>query len=156
MLNPYIIIGLLLGAVGLFGSGVSIGVRWERNDTLARIAVAQNTAIAAANAVAATQIERTVAAAKAEGQARLKARDIKHRGELDAAKKSRPECGRDDESLRLLIDAIDAANGNESAPSVVPDAVRPSLKTSGWLGIGGKALGIRSLGTDGGVSAAPR
>jgi hypothetical protein len=141
-LNPYILLASLVFAIGLFGGGVSIGVKWERRDALAAVVTAQNKAIDDANTAVDLAIERTVSAAKKESAARLAARDARHRGELDAAKKSRPECARDAGSLGLLNDAIAAANGEANAGSKLPDEVRPADATGGWLGPIRSKLGI--------------
>jgi len=146
MPNPYILLLCFAGAVGLFASGVSIGVKWERNDTLARVAVAQDTAIKSANAAVALETERALAREKADAAARAKAREVRHKGELDAAKKSRPECARDPESQRLLHDAIDAANGSASDTGRMPASVRPSGEASGRLGALREKLGIPGSG----------
>lgn len=155
-MNPYVIISLMVLCLGLFGTGVSIGVKWERNDTLARIAVAQDTAIKAANAGVALETERALARAKAEADARARYREVRHKGELDAAKKSRPECARDSESIGLLRDAIRESNGQASAAAAVSEPVRADGGTAGWLGTIGKKLGIQGGGSVRPMPATPQ
>lgn len=140
--NPYVLLFLALSAVGMFASGVSIGVKWERRDALANLAAVQIKAIDDANTAVELAIQRTVAEAKKESDARLANRTAKLKGELDAAKKSRPECARDAESLSLLNDAIRSAN--DEIPTVVklPDEVRPAYAPGGWLGVIGTKLGV--------------
>jgi len=155
MPSPTVLLVCLALGLGLFGSGVSIGVKWERNDTLARIAVAQDTAIKAANAAVAAETERAVAREKAAATARAKAREIRFQGELDAAKKSRPECARDAVSMGLLNSAIDDANGGASTPGGMRAPVRSVGEASGWLGAITEKLGIQSGGAVRPVPAAP-
>jgi hypothetical protein len=140
--NPYVLLFFLVGALGLFGSGVSIGVKWERRDSLALRDAAQVKAIADANSAVEAAIQRTVAAAKREADARLASRTARLKGEIDAAKKSRPECSRDAESLGLLNDAIRSANGETSASGKLPDTVRPADGPGRWFGIGRSPVGI--------------
>lgn len=144
--NPYVLLFFLVGALGLFGSGVSIGVKWERRDALALRDAAQVKAIADANTAVEAAIKRTVAAAKREADARLASRTAKLKGELDAAKKSRPECSRDPESVGLLNSAIADANGEAPAAGKLPDEVRPAAATGGWVGTVREALGVRGSG----------
>lgn len=146
MPSPTVLFVCLALGLGLFSSGVSIGVKWERNDTLAKIAVAQDAAIAAANAAVAAETERAVAREKAAATARAKAREVRHLGELDAAKKSRPECARDSDSMRLLNSAIDDANGGATAPGGMRAPVRPAGETAGWLGTIVEKLGVPGRG----------
>lgn len=155
-MNPYSMLAIVFLCLGLFGSGVSIGVKWERNDTLARIAVAQDTAIKAANAGVALETERVLTRAKAEADARARYREVKYKGELDAIKKSRPECQRDGESLGLLRDAIREANGDKgSSATTVPEPVRADGGAFGWLGAIGSKLGVSSGGAVRSVPATP-
>lgn len=144
--HPYVLLGLLLGALGMFASGVSIGVKWERRDALVARDAAQVKAIADANTAVDLAIKRTVAEAKKESDARLAARSIRHKGELDAAKKSRPECGRDLDSVGLLNSAIADANGEAPAADKLPDAVRPAAAPGGRLGTVRSSMGIRGGG----------
>ena len=146
MPSPTVLLLCVAFGLGLFGSGVSIGVKWERNDTLARIATAQDTAIKAANAAVALETERALAREKAAASARAKAREIKHQGELDAAKKSRHECARDAESQRLLHSAIDDANGNTGASGGMSAPVRPAGEAAGWIGTVREKLGVSGSG----------
>ena len=155
-MNPYVLIAALVGAIGLFLTGISIGVKWEKNDTLAKIAVAQDTAIKGANQAATAEIERTVAAAKTEADARIKASSLRQKGELDAAKKARPECARDDVSMGLLYQSIDAANDHPSTTVKLPDPVRFSTKATDWFGLGRKELGVQDSGANGSLPSAAR
>ena len=126
MPNPYFLLAGLVFALGLFASGVSVGYRWENRAHAAAVLAAQNEAIDQANRDTDAATARAVAQAKAEAQARLAATTIRLRGERDAAVKARPECLRDTDSQRLLVESIAAANGQTPAGSSVPDAVRPA------------------------------
>lgn len=59
----------------------------------------------------------TALAAQARSQAT-------QRGTKDATLKARPDCGRDGDSVRLLTDAIDAANGAAPSAGSMPAGVR--------------------------------
>jgi hypothetical protein len=143
MFNPYALLAGLVFAIGLFGSGVSIGYKWSERSHGAALAAAQVKAINDANTAVDLAIQRTLASAKKEADARLAARSIRHKGELDAAKKSRPECSRDAESVGLLNSAIADANGETPAGTKLSDEVRPTSAPGGWLGTVREALGVR-------------
>jgi hypothetical protein len=142
MFSPTGLLVMLLAALGLFGSGVSIGYKWSERAHGAALAAVQVKAIDDANSAVELAIKRTVAAAKKESDARLAARTARLKGEMDAVKKSRPECARDAESLGLLNSAIDSANGEASAGAKLPDDVRPPDTPGGWLGTVREKLGI--------------
>ena len=142
MFHPYVLLGCLVFALGLFGSGVSIGYKWSERRVAADVLTAQVAAIERANSDAEIEKQRALSAAKAEADARAKARAVRHRGELDAALKARPECARDVDSLGMLNDAINAANDQAGSAGKLPDAVRTDLKTTDWLGTGRAKLGI--------------
>lgn len=155
MPSPTVLLVCLVFGLGLFGSGVSIGVKWERNDTLARVAAAQDVAIKAANAAVAAETERAVAREKTAASARAKAREVRHQGELDAIKKSRPECNRDQQSMGLLNSAIDAANDIESAATGMRESMRSAGKTTGRIRAIAEELGVSDGGTVRGMPAPP-
>lgn len=125
MPNPYLLLAGLVFALGLFGSGVSIGYKWSERSHVADVVAAQNAAIERANADAEAEKQRALAAAKKEADARLAARTARMKGEQDAIIKSRAMCARDAESLGLLQQSIDAANGQGSTDQRLPDPVRP-------------------------------
>jgi len=147
MPNPYAIIAGIVFAISLFFAGVSVGYKYEAGANARALAVAQDTAIKAANLAAAAETERSVSAAKAEAASRLASNNAKHKGELDALKKSRAACARDAESMGLLNDAIDVANGVATTPAVVPVTVRPVDQALGRLGTLVEKLGVPSNGS---------
>ena len=156
MFNPTVLLFGLVFALGLFGTGVSIGVKWERRDALANLNAVQIKAIDDANTAVGLAVERTLASAKKETAAKLAYRERRHKGELDAAKKSRPECARDAESIGLLNDAIRTANGEAPPGTKLPDEVRPATGSGGWLGTVREAMGIRNDRDGGGVPPHPQ
>ncbi len=156
ILNPYVLLFVLVGALGLFGSGVSIGVKWEKRSTVAAVIAAQTAAIEQANRDAEIEKQRAVSAAKKESDARLATRTARLKGEIDAAKKSRPECSRDAESLGLLNDAIDSANGEAHPGAKLLDEVRPADAPRGWIGKLSEKLGISNGGAVRPVPETPR
>jgi len=146
MVNPYMVLGGVIAALVIFLGGFQSGRHWESADALANVVAAQNAAIERANQDAIAETERAVLAAKAEADARAKAREVRHKGELDAARKANPACNRDAESHSLLIDAIRAANSQSDATGKLPDAVRSDAGAFGWFRSGGSKLGIPSGG----------
>ena len=144
--NPYALLAALLGALAMFGAGVSVGYKWEKNAHLATLAVEKDKAVERANQDAEAEKQRALAAAKAEADARLAARTIRMKVELDAAKKARPECARDAESHGLLVDSIRLANGEKDTAVKLPDAVRPDANAPDRFRSGRSELGISSGG----------
>lgn len=114
MLNPYALLAALLAFLAVGFGGYRYGYSRAEDAVAARVATAQNEAIAAANRDTEAEIARTLAQARAEAQARLSATTIRLKGERDAAIKARPECGRDADSMAILQSAIDTANGVET------------------------------------------
>lgn len=147
MPNPtiiaYALLACLASLLGGLGGGVYIGVKWEKGDNADKVIVAQNAAIEGANKAAAAELERQRLAAKKEADARVANSTARMKGELDAAKKSRPECARDAESIGLLRSAIGVANGKADAAPVVPSVVRSAGGTAGWLGTFSTPLGVQ-------------
>jgi len=146
MFNPYAIIATLVFAIGLFGTGISIGYKWSERSHVADVVAAQNAAIEKANADAEVEKQRALAAAKAEADAKLAARTARLKGEVDAAKKARPECARDAESYGLLLDSIRVANGEKDAPAKLLVPMRPNADANKWFGLGHPQLGISGGG----------
>lgn len=146
MPNPtiiaYALLACLASLLGGLGGGVYIGVEWEKGDNADKVVIAQNAAIEGANRAAEAERKRALEAAKKEADARLANSTARMKGELDAAKKSRPECARDAESIGLLRSAIGVANGKADAAPVVPSVVRSVGGTDGWLGTLRPPLGI--------------
>ena len=140
--NPMVLPALLVAALGLFGSGFWAGSKWERGDQAIKVVDAAVTTVDAANTDVEAETGRTVVAAKTEAEARLTARNIRLKGELDALKKSRPECSRDADSIRLLNDAIETANGKAPSAPVLPESMRPVAFPAQRVGAGDQELGI--------------
>lgn len=133
MFSPTGLLVMLLAALGLFGSGVSIGYKWSERAHVAAVAAAQVKAIDDANTAVDLAIKRTVASAKKDADARLATRTARLKGEIDAARKSKPECARDAESMSVLGEAIKAANGEGEVVD------KPAAEPAGW---GAKLKGV--------------
>jgi hypothetical protein len=142
MLKTDFLLGVLVAMLLAFAFGLYVGVRWEKSDNANAIILAQDTAIKTANQTTAAAVATTIAAAKKEATANLASRTAKMAGELDAAKKSRPDCSRDPESMGLLNSAIDASNFEEAAASGMPSALRLLSTPGRRLGIVAPKLGV--------------
>lgn len=123
LFNPWLWLGLVLALLAAGGGGAYLGYQYrdgaaarEQHDTAVAVVDAART-----NAAADTRAAVRRATARAAAEARV--REAKLKGDLDAARQNRPECARDAESLRLLHDLIDAANGAPRAAGSVPPAV---------------------------------
>lgn len=127
--NPWILLGSLILAVGLFLSGLSIGIRWQKGREATNVAAVQKQAIDDANRAVRIETERTLAAAKAEADARVRAAGIRRKGEIDAILKSKSDCSRDSASMGLLLESIDSANGTEAATNELPKPVPATTET---------------------------
>lgn len=121
--NPWILLGSFIIALGLFLSGLSIGIRWQKGREAANVAAVQKQTIDDANRTVRIETERALASAKAEADARVRAAGIRRKGEIDAILKARPSCNRDSDSLRLLVESINSANGTEAATNKLSEPV---------------------------------
>lgn len=126
MLNPYILLGLFVSLLAATFGGYHYGYSRAEDAISARATAAQEQAIDRANKDVEAATARTLAQARAEAAAKLAAATIRLKGERDAAIKSRPECARDADSMRLLTDSIAASNGTAPASSSLPDFVHPA------------------------------
>lgn len=146
LLSPSFWLGALISGAIVFGSGVYVGVRWEKSDNAESIITAQDAAIKGANKGAEAATKLALEQASKDTQHRLANQGARLAGEIDAAKKSRPGCARDTESMRLLSTSIDTANGGAAASREVPSVVRIAPKASGWFGTVFEKLGISDSG----------
>lgn len=114
----------------------------------------QGQALQAADAATVASNKDTAEAGKRE--AATQARHQQERQKYEQYIQNRPGCDRDPVSFRMLTEAIDRANGNESGgvPRLVPDGVRPDPETDGGdrgrvnsLGVLGGAVGRDLPGT---------
>ncbi len=129
MLDPTAILIAVLVALGLVSSGFIAGKEWTDRAYAAQERDVQKSAIAGANAATETAIKLAVEQAKTDTARRVAYQRIRLEGERDAALKARPECSRDVDSQRLLLNAIGAANGVTPTTGSMPDAVRPAAIT---------------------------
>ena len=124
--NPYALLAAGLALVAALIGADHFGYKRAENAAAARIAAAQVEIIDRANRDIEASTARAVAQAKAEAAARLSATTIRLKGERDAAIKARPECTRDADSIRLLVESIDSANGQTPSTSGMSDRVPTS------------------------------
>ena len=130
MLNSTSILIFLVIAIGLSVSSYRYGKHVCTGEHATEVATVQNDAIIAANTESKAATKLAVGQIAREANARVRAAGIRRKGEIDAAIKARPECGRDQQSMELLQSALDAANGQGSAGNSMPDSVRPTSATS--------------------------
>lgn len=113
-----LVIGLVVG--GWLGNRLTAG---EYEADLRRLADEQRELLerSAQSARAEALIEADARAEIALQNARraATAREVKLRGQIDALQNNRPECRWPDVSVRLLNDAVNAANGTDSATPAV-------------------------------------
>ena len=147
MPNPYVLLVGLVLALGLFGSGVSIGYKWEqRANAAAQLEVAQQAADRARQD-AATESAAALQQAKAAAAQRAAARQKQHALELEIARdETARNCRVSDGVFSVLQQSIRAANG--TAPSAIridaglptlpgtekPDSSRSGAGADGWFG----------------------
>lgn len=124
--SPYVLLGSLITAVCFFLSGFFYGKYVERGEQALNVVAVQNKALDDANVAVTVEQQRALAAAKQEAEKRSAFQITKLKGERDAALKASSSCNRDSDSLRLLNDTIDSANGKEATPDKLPLSVLPS------------------------------
>lgn len=140
MLEKY---GTILAiTVAAWLGGAYLGYQYCDGQNAKATASAQDALIKRLGEEADADKQEAVARARREAVAAERARTAHSKGVEDAVLKARPGCDRDAESMRLLNDAIDSANGTSSAGGV-PDKVPASASASNWLGPVRKALGVR-------------
>lgn len=135
--NPYAILAALLFALGLFGSGVSVGYRYRDGRVAAERTEAAQQAAERARQESAVESAAALAHAKAQAAARAAARQKSRALELELAKdEAARTCRVSDNTYRLLNDTIRAANGAapETRSSNAP--LRPATNHS-WADSGG-------------------
>lgn len=110
----------------------------------AKLTVVEN-AISDLSGKADRDFEGAVNRARIEGAAAERARLARSKGVEDAAAKADPSCDRDDESFRLLLEAIDAASGAQPTGGLL-EGVRTDPKAAGQGRPSGTGVGVRSGG----------
>lgn len=121
--NPTAILVLLIAAIGLSFSSYRYGKHVCQGEQAADVADSKKQAIDAANTESYAATKLAVGQIVREADARVRAAGIRRKGEIDANVKAKPECARDAESQRLLLDAIDLANGGTTASNGLPSPV---------------------------------
>lgn len=122
--SSIILLGSLVAALLLFLSGFFYGKHVEKAEQALDVVTVQDETIDDANRDVKAETKRSLAASKVEATARLHATNVRLRGERDALLKAQPDCNRDPDSLRLLVESINSANGTEAAANELPEPVR--------------------------------
>lgn len=120
LLNPWLLLGGVLALLVSGGGGAYLGYQYRAGQAAVELHDATVAVVEAARANAAADTAAAVRQAKTRAAAETRIREAKLKGDLDAARKNRPECVRDADSMRLLNDLIDAANGAESPTGSLP------------------------------------
>lgn len=141
--TPYRLLAAVLLLFAVFCSGAYLGYQYADGRNAKATANAQERALEAARQQSAADKVATIERVRRETLAAERARSAREKGMNDAIDKASSSCSRDTESLRLLMDAIGAANGTEAGAGGVPKALPTRSGAQGWLGQGDKALGVR-------------
>lgn len=111
MINPWPIIAGLLFWLASVAGAAWLGYDYKAGKVAQEIAKAQADTLQQAIAAAETDKEAAVERAEKEATARATAAAAKSKGQTDANLKANANCSRDADSMRLLSEAIDTANG---------------------------------------------
>lgn len=130
-------------ALGLFLSGVYLGYQYAAGQQAQALQEAQGQALETARQQAELDRQAAVARARREAVAAERARAARTKGVRDATLKARADCSRDTESLGLLVDALQTANGAPAGPGGVPVALPDRTPAGERDGSGDPALGVR-------------
>ena len=130
---PYKIIAILVSSLLVFGGGAYLGYQYCDGQVAQEYADAKDAAIARFSEQADADKQAAIERAQRETVATERARSARNKGISDASLKAKSGCDRDVDSHGLLLDAIDAANGNQKPAGGVPEAVRDGKKKKKWL-----------------------
>ena len=137
-----LLIGLALVALA-FAGGAYVGKEYESGQNAkAKVEELSGTIETIGKLVESDKTLAVQQAAK-EATAKERARSARSKGVNDAMVKSNVACDRDDVSLGLLNDAVDAANGTAGSPAGVRVAVPTAAKTDGQIRQGDTGVGVR-------------
>jgi hypothetical protein len=141
--SPAFLLAALILAIAGFGGGCYLGYDYRGGVESERVAEAQNEALERAREDAAAAIIAMAEAGRKNGLAEAAARQARTRGVTDANIKANSACDRDAESVGLLNDAIERANGAPDHAAGVPEEVRSDAEARRWLGPIFARLGVR-------------
>jgi hypothetical protein len=146
-LNPYVLLACLGLAIGLFGSGVSVGYKWEAGvHARDQLAAAQSAADRAREEAKTESDAAVLAATKAEAArqaGRVKRLKLEQEiGKDEIARNCRVGAGTFSvlqQSIRAANGAPPEASGVDAAVSAIPGTPKPisggfSALTDGWRG----------------------
>lgn len=141
---PYKILGFALLLAATFAGGTYLGYQYCDGQQAQAVADATQQALDGARQQAETDKQEAVDRAKRETVAAERARSAKSRGLSDASEKATSVCVRDAVSYRLLVDAIDAANGTQTPTRSLSEGLPGITHPKGRVGSGDKVLGVRN------------
>ena len=136
-LAPYLPLIYVALAVGLFGSGVSVGHQWTEGVYAKAAAEALKGAVETARRDVEAESAASLAVAKANAARRAAATAKAHKLELEIARdETARTCRVSDSTFRVLTDSIDAANG--APPKTIRgDGSKPAVPEAGKSDSGG-------------------
>jgi hypothetical protein len=140
------ILAAIVAMVVAFFGGAYFGYEYEKRAADAAALAAADKAIDEHNQTVTAAANAYFKAGVQDAQANARAKQIDLEGQLDAARKAKPECAWDDESFGLLLKSIDAANDQGSATTAVPEGVRGNAEAEGSNGFIHSAMDIFDRG----------
>lgn len=146
LFNPWLWLGLVLALLAAGSGGAYLGYQYRDGEAARELHDTAVAVVDAARASAAAETRSAVRRATARAAAEARVREAKLKGDLDAARQNRPECARDDESMRVLYDLIDAANGAPRAAGGLSSTLPGDRAAGGRPGGDAAAVGERAGG----------
>lgn len=135
---------LMAGSVGGY-----YGYKYAKDADAAASLVAAKQAIEQSNADVKAAADAYYQAGLRNATIAARSNQLALEGQLDAAKKSKPECAWDSQSFGMLQHAVDTANGEGGSPATVPSGMQPVAPTGGAFGLGHPFLGLHFSGGSG-------
>lgn len=136
-----LVVGLVL--VGLaFAGGAYVGKEYESGQNAKEKVETLSGTLDKIGKLVESDKQLAVDQAAKEATAKERARSARAKGVSDAVVKANTACDRDDVSVGLLNDAINAANGASAAPSV-RGSMQPATQADGQVRSGDPGLGVR-------------
>lgn len=131
--EPYKLLGAVLLLISAAAGGAYLGYQYCDGQHARAAAEAKDAALEGARVQAEADKRAAIDRVRRETLAAAKAQLAKDRGMRDANLKANPECSRDAESVSLLVDAINVANGTGTDAGSLPKALPNTGGSRGWF-----------------------